>query len=597
MSLILNRRDLDFLLYDFLESDHLHHYPRFAGQGRETYDQIIDLAFTLAEAQFQPHAALVDVDEPRFDGERVSMPAEVKQALDAYVEAGFMGAGFDEELGGLQLPCTLVQAIAALFYAANVSTATYPLLTIGAANLLAAYGDETQRRLYLEPLVAGRYFGTMCLSEPHAGSSLADIRTKAVPQADGSYRLFGSKMWISGGEHELSENIVHLVLAKIEGAPPGVKGISLFAVPRLLVAGDGSLGARNDVRLAGLNHKMGWRGIVNTVLNFGEDEGAIGSLVGEPHRGLAYMFHMMNEARIACGVAAVALSYTGYLHSLDYAKTRRQGRLPGEKDPTTPMVPLTEHADVKRMLLQQKAYAEGGLALGLYSASLVDLQDQGTAEESLKARRLLDILTPIVKTWPAVYGLKANEIAIQVLGGAGYTRDYPLERFYRENRLNAIHEGTTGIQAGDLLGRKVRQEEGAAFDALCDAISADLDPLTKGLSVETEDLAAALGICRQVTHDLVAAAAQVGEVRYLANATLYLDAIGHIVVAWLWLRQAQIASRLLAEGPGEEETAFLQGKLAACRYFFRYELPAARTTLALVAQIDDTCASLDPAVL
>jgi len=593
---ILRRRDLDFLLYDLLEVEALTAYPRFAEQNRETFDQVVDLAWQLAEDLFQPHAAKADAEEPHFDGETVHTLPEMKQALDAYVEAGFMGAAFDTELGGMQLPYTLSKAVSLVFYAANISTTAYAMLTIGAANLLAAYADAWQRERYLKPLVAGRFFGTMCLSEPQAGSSLADIRTRAVPQADGSYRLHGNKMWISGGEHELAENIVHLVLAKIEGAPPGVRGISLFLVPKYLVQEDGSLGARNDVRLAGLNHKMGYRGTVNTVLGFGETDGAVGYLIGEPHKGLACMFHMMNEARIGVGVGAAALSYTGYLHALDYARTRTQGRLPDSKDPTQPMVPLIEHADVKRMLLQQKAYAEGGVALGLYAATLIDREKNGDAAEAEYARRMLEVLTPIAKSWPSEYGLRANELAIQVLGGYGYTRDYPVERFYRDNRLNPIHEGTKGIQAIDLLGRKVRQEEGAAFKLLAGEIAATVADAGRSLPDEAEALGTALGRIVEVTRAMAERAALAGERRYLANATLYLDALGHVVVAWIWLRQAQAARRLLAAGPEGEEKAFLDGKLAACRYFFRYELPTIEPSLAILASLDDTCLETEAGV-
>ncbi len=585
---ILSRRDLDFLLYDLLEAESLARYPRFAEHGRESFQAILDLAEQIAEEQFQPHAAKSDREEPSFDGARVTIIPEVKQALDAYVEAGFLGAGFDEDLGGLQLPYTLVQAVAALFYAANITTAAYPMLTTAAANLLAAYGDESQRERYLKPLVAGRFFGTMCLSEPQAGSSLADIRTRAVPQEDGSYRLHGNKMWISGGEHELSENIVHLVLAKIEGAPPGVRGISLFLVPKFAVAEDGSLAARNDVRLAGLNHKMGYRGTVNTVLNFGEGDGAWGSLIGEAHQGLAYMFHMMNEARIAVGLGAAALSYSGYLHALDYARTRTQGRPPGSKDPKAEMVPLIRHADVKRMLLQQKAYAEGGLALCLYAARLVDEQKNGDEAEALKARRLLDVLTPIVKSWPSEYGLRANDLAIQVHGGYGYTRDYPVERLYRDNRLNPIHEGTKGIQALDLLGRKLRQEEGAAFAALLQEIEATAGSLESHPHL-AEEAAALQRFARrlaEVGETLVASRANLGEERALANATLFLDAAGHLVVAWIWLRQAAVALAKQDRSDDEEERQFLAGKHLACRYFFRYELPAIAPTLELLEGLD-----------
>ncbi|MEQ8651861.1 MAG: acyl-CoA dehydrogenase [Kiloniellales bacterium] len=588
---MLRRRDLEFLLYAVLDAERLAAFPRYHGQTRADFDAILDLAEQLAEEQFQTHAAKVDRDEPQFDGERVQIIPEVKQALDAYVEAGFVGAAFDAELGGLQLPYLIVQAASAFFYAANVATSGYPMLTVAAANLLSVYGDKEQREHYLKPLIAGRFFGTMCLSEPQAGSSLADIRTRAVPQADGSYRLFGNKMWISGGEHDLADNIVHLVLAKIEGAPAGVRGISLFLVPKYPVAADGSLGARNDVRLAGLNHKMGYRGTVNTVLNFGEKQGAWGSLIGKPQQGLAAMFHMMNEARIAVGLGAACLAYSGYLHALDYATTRSQGRPPGAKDPAEPMVPLIRHADVKRMLLQQKVYAEGSLALCLYAASLVDEQKNGAPETALRARRLLDVLTPIVKSWPSEYGLKANDLAIQVHGGYGYTRDYPVERLYRDNRLNPIHEGTKGIQAMDLLGRKLRQEDGAAFALLLKEISK-----TARAHEDSDDFgeeAAALYQYKlrfeSLGETLVRAAARKGVEPALANATLFLDALGHLVVAWQWLIQAATALSQRQAELSEEERGFLDGKVLACRYFYTYELPTIEPSLDLLHDLDEIC--------
>ncbi len=382
----------------------------------------------------------------------------------------------DGEFGGAQLPVTVAEAGFAWFSAANVSTTGYLMLTIANANLLAKFGTPEQIDAFLRPMLAGRFSGTMALSETQAGSSLADILTRAEPQDDGTYRLFGSKMWISGAEHELTDNIVNLVLAKIPGGPPGTKGISLFIVPKYLVGDDGSVGERNDVVLAGLNHKMGQRGITNTVLNFGEGRftpggqpGAVGYLVGEPHRGLTYMFHMMNEARLGVGMGAVSLGYTGYLKSLEYARERPQGRPVTAKDPSAPQIPIIEHADVKRMLLAQKAYVEGGMALLLYCAKLVDLQHSAESDEERDATTLLlDILTPVGKSWPSQWCLEANSLAIQVHGGYGYTREYDVEQHYRDNRLNPIHEGTHGIQSLDLLGRKVTQRGGASLAALGD---------------------------------------------------------------------------------------------------------------------------------
>ncbi|MBX9630057.1 MAG: acyl-CoA dehydrogenase, partial [Burkholderiales bacterium] len=464
---IVNRRDLDFVLYELLEAQTLTQRDRYRDHSRETFDAVIDTAHKIAVEQFAPHARAADEDEPRFENGRVVMIPEVKQALEAFREAGFISASFDAELGGMQLPVTVAQAAFAIFNGANIATAAYPFITVANANLLLAFGSEDQKRRYLGHLLSGRFFGTMCLSEPQAGSSLSDIVTRAEPQPDGTYRLFGQKMWISGGEHELSENIVHLVLARIKGAPAGVKGISLFVVPKFLVNDDGSIGARNDVQLAGLNHKMGYRGTTNCVLNFGEGAGAIGTLVGEPHKGLACMFHMMNEARVGVGLGAVMLGYSGYLHALEYARERSQGRPVLAKDPTKPPVKIIEHPDIRRMLLAQKAYVEGGLALSLYAARLVDDERSAPDDKTRRdAKLLLEVLTPIVKAWPSQWCLAANDLAIQVHGGYGYTREYPVERLYRDNRLNPIHEGTNGIQALDLMGRKVGMDDGMAIQLL-----------------------------------------------------------------------------------------------------------------------------------
>ena len=551
----------------------------------------MDSAFQIAEEYFAPHAAKLDENEPWFDGERVHIIPEVSQALNVYRDAGFLAASFDNDQGGLQLPWVINQSCLAVFAAANVSTVGYGILTVAAANMLNAFGSENQKQLYLRPMLEGRFFGTMCMSEPHAGSSLTDIRTEAQPQSDGTYRITGTKMWISGGEHDLSENIVHMVLAKIPGSPPGVKGISLFIVPRLLVDNDGTSGPGNDVTLVGLNHKMGWRGIVNTVLNFGEKGECTGYLVGEPNKGLGYMFHMLNEARIAVGLEAASLGYSGYLNSLEYARNRPQGRHPDEKDPEKPQLPIINHADVRRMLLLQKSYVEGALSLLLFCALLLDLQRVTTDEnEKEDISLLLDLLTPIAKSWPAEFCLEANKLAIQVLGGYGYTRDFPVERLYRDNRLNAIHDGTTGMHALDLLGRKVMMHDGRAFDLLLDRIAATITE-TASLAELDEfrgQLDAAAQTVKSTTLVLQAAAKRGETRRYLANATIYLEMLGHVVIAWMWLQQAAVAMRRLGESAGDT-SGFYRGKLNALQFFFRYELPKIYAQADLLASLDNTC--------
>ncbi len=594
MSQVCNRRDLDFLLHEVLAVESLLERPRYAMHDRLSLDAVLALAFRLAEEELAPHAALADVREPEVvDGRVVQIP-ETAAALAVLREAGFFAATVSEDEGGMQLPFVVGQACMALFKGANVSTSGYLLLTRAAANLLEAHGSPEQKRRYMMPMNAGRFFGTMCLSEPDVGTSLADIRTRAVPRGDGTYALRGNKMWISGGEHELSETIIHLVLAKLPDAPPGARGISLFIVPRHRLDAQGNPGEDNNVVLAGLNHKMGYRGITNCLLNFGESGETVAELVGEPHRGLAYMFHMMNEARIGVGLGATMLGYGGYLASLAYARERRQGRPLDARDPAAPPVAIVEHPDVRRMLLQQKAYVEGGLMLGLWCGLLVDEQKTAPKETAREhARRLLDILTPVAKAWPSEFCLEANKQAIQVLGGCGYTRDFPVERLYRDNRLNPIHEGTNGIQALDLLGRKAVMEEGACFAALGSEIAAMAnDAAGAGLAAEARLLEEAWEAVAAARAASVDHAEVHGAAAGLANATAFLYGFGHVVVTALWLRQGAVAVRALERG--SEEEAFYRGKLQAMRYMVRHELHLARawlhTTLTADATVLETAA-------
>jgi alkylation response protein AidB-like acyl-CoA dehydrogenase len=591
-SKIINRRDLDFQLFEVLDTEALTARPRYAEHTRETFNAAIDTALEIAAEKFAPHYRKADENEPTFDGERVHMIPEVKEAVEALAGAGFIAAAQDYELGGMQLPVTVAQATLAVFKAANIASSAYPFLTVGNANVIGRFGTPNQRERFLKPLLAGRWFGTMALTEPQAGSSLSDITTTATPNADGTYSIRGNKIFISGGDHELTENIVHLVLAKIPGGPPGVKGISLFIVPKYRVNSDGSVGVRNDVALAGLIHKMGYRGTTSTMLSFGENGRCIGELVGEPHRGLSYMFQMMNEARIGVGLGAVVLGYVGYLHALEYARARPQGRPLAAKDPQTPQIPIIGHADVRRMLLAAKSYVEGGLALCLYAARLVDEQHTAATPQAQRdAGALLDLLTPIVKSWPAQYCLEASSLAIQVHGGYGYTREYPVEQLYRDNRLNPIHEGTHGIQALDLLGRKVVMDGGTALRLLGREIARDLEMAIErndeALQSYARDLKQAWERTASVTQTL-ATGMRNDAGAALANASVYLEALGHVVVAWLWLRQAVAAARGLDRASGGDAD-FYRGKLAACRYFIRWELPKTRAQFDLLESRDRTC--------
>lgn len=613
------RQTLDFLLHDWLHAETLTQRPRYAEHSRETFDAVLDTCERIAREKYAPFNRLIDTEEPRTvteaDGSlRVVLPQATHEAQRAYAESGMLSAAQDYDIGGMQLPYLVEAAANSFFGLASISMGS-GLLTVGNANLLMVHGTPKQKEVFALKEFSGQWSGTMCLSEPQAGSSLSDIATKAVPDGDGyaqdplgpRYRLRGNKMWISAGEHELTENIVHLVLAKIPGPDgklvPGVKGISLFIVPKKLVNADGALtGQRNDVALAGLNHKCGWRGTTNTLLNFGEGKfpvngapGAVGYLVGQPGEGLRCMFHMMNEARIGIGMAATMLGMAGYQAALEYAKNRPQGRpiMGTGKDAAAPQVRIIEHADVKRMLLAQKAYCEGSLALQLYCARLVDEQRTGTPEAVDEARLLLEVLTPIAKSWPSEWCLEANSLAIQVHGGYGYTRDFPVEQYWRDQRLNMIHEGTHGVQALDLLGRKVRMEGGRGLTLLAARMNATIERAIQqpDLAEHANALAEAL---QQIGAATKAAWATENPTEALANAVPYLQAFGHVVLAWMWLDLACCAARAdtrVAQFPAERRA----GVLHATRYFFHYELTKIKPWLQVVAARDLTCATMPEA--
>ena len=594
---LLDQRDLEFMLYELFDAESLTSRERYSDHNRETFDAAISTARTVAEKYFLPIRQKVDTNQPTFDGEKVDMIPEIKVALDAVMDAGLAYPSADYELGGMQLPALVTAVSGAYLSAAGSTTMGYIALTNANANLINAHGTDEQKNTWVEPMRNGRFAGTMAMSEPGAGSSLADLTTYAIPAEDGSYRVTGNKIWISGGDHELNENIVHLVLARVKGAPKGVKGISLFIVPKFLVNDDGSLGERNDVTLAGLFHKMGGRGQTSTALNFGEKDGAVAYLVGEENRGLMYMFHMMNEARIMVGSGAAITALCGYQYSLDYARERPQGRLPSSKDPLAPPVNIIEHADVRRMLLAQKAYSEGAYALCLLGTKLADdLHTAPTEEERQQAHTLLDFLTPIIKSWPSEYGPKANYYAIQVLGGSGYVNEHPVEMMYRDNRLNPIHEGTTGIQSLDLLARKVPQNGLAGYMACLAAMQETIVEARElpELNDFAAELEGAIVTLKQITEFLLGSMMEKNIDLVLANSVKYLDLFGNVVLAWIWLKQGIVASKGLASKPHSADENFYRGKLQALRYFYRFELPEIGPWAKLLMDLDDTTYAMSP---
>jgi alkylation response protein AidB-like acyl-CoA dehydrogenase len=591
---IVNRAYLDFVLKDWLDLAAVLRRERFADHDMAAVDAVIELVLELGENLLAPCYRAADLNEPMLhqDG-AVSVLPDIKQAVHALIAAGLFGAGFDEADGGAQLPALVYMAAQGLLSGANISAAAFMMLTTGNARLIRHFGSEAHIKTFAHPSIAGQTMGTMCLSEPDAGSSLADITTRAVPDGEDllgqRFRLFGNKMWISGGDHDITENITHLVLAKIPESDGtlavGTRAISLFIVPKILADGQ-----CNDVIVAGLNHKMGYRGIPNCALNFGEGKhkpggqaGAIGYLIGQAGQGLAYMFMMMNEARVTVGLGAAMLSYRGYLAALSYAKERPQGRPLGARG--GPQVAIIEHDDVKLMLLKQKAFAEGGLSLALLGARLLD--DEAThpdAATRLAAGQKLALLTPVIKTWTSEMGQEALHLSIQVHGGAGYTRDYLPEQLYRDNRLNPIHEGTTGIQGMDLVGRKLRREKATSFHAFANEVADTINRArAQGLDHLATPLEEVWQALEKATHILLVAP---DEMTAMRHATAFLHAFGHGVVGHIWLEQALLATAHTSDNL--DKTHLHQGIMMAAHYFHTIELPRIPAWLAPILRQDGT---------
>ncbi|MGO2340663.1 MAG: acyl-CoA dehydrogenase [Psychrobacter sp.] len=591
---LLNDFELPFQLYDVLGTESLTEHAKFSEHNRETFDAVLETANKIATDLFLPHNHVADKNEPQFDGKKVSMIDDVKVAFDAFRESGFIAGRYRFEDGGMQLPETVMTAVAGYFMAANPSTTAYPFLTTAAINVISHFASDEIKTAFMPRMLIGEFTGTMALTEPHAGSSLADIKTTAVKQDDGTYRVKGSKIYISGGDHELSDNIVHLVLAKIPGGPGGVKGISLFAVPKYRLNEDASVGERNDVHLTGLIHKLGYRGTTSTALSFGDEGDCHGYLIGEAHFGLRYMFKMMNEARIAVGFGASMVGYRGYQYSLDYAKDRTQGRIAPNNKPEDAATAIINHGDVKRMLLAQKAYSEGGISLCLYGSNLID-RINTCEDETLKNEltELLDLLTPVLKAWPSEYGPKANDLGIQVLGGAGYTREYHAEQFWRDNRLNPIHEGTNGVQALDLSFRKLWQKGGLGIQILKREITQDLERIT---TPESAQLAGKLMPYMDQLHEVLVHLGKVLQTEealtLTGNAQALMNIFASIVLSWIWIRQASKAEQLLSTTQDIEQQNFYKGKIQAAKYFIDWELPLVKRDIEILTNTNSVCTDM-----
>jgi len=593
----VSMRNLKFLLYELFDVEALTRYPYFHEHNREIFDLVLETGLKMGTDLLYPVLAEMDRNPPRFEGGRVYVHPSVRTLMRACGEGGWIGAHAPYEKGGQQIPAMLLMAFRFIFAAANYSASVYPFLTSGAAHLIESFGSCELNETYVPKMFSGEWQGTMALTEPQAGSSLADITTTAEPTEHGYYKIRGQKIFISAADHDGVDNVVNLLLARIKGAPAGVKGISLFVVPKKRINEKGQL-EDNDVATAGIYHKLGYRGSPITQLSLGENNDCRGWLVGEPHNGLRYMFQLMNEARIEVGMGAAAIASAAYYASLEYARERPQGRKVTSKDPSQPQIPIMEHPDVKRMLLFQKAVVEGSLALLLQCARYMDLLTAlPDGPEREVCDLLLDLLTPVAKTYPSEMGILSVSAGLQCLGGYGYCDEFPLEQYYRDVRIHPIHEGTTGIQGLDLLGRKVVMKNGRAFQLFLDEVrSAAREAAQKeSLARQAEELRRAADTLEDVTRHLTGLALQGKIDLFLADATLYLECFGLVAIAWQWLLQALAAQKALERAPADADTAFYRGKLYAFRYYFAYELPKVQGLVATLKQSNGLTVEMDPA--
>ena len=588
-------RNLRFLLYDVLDVESLTRYPMFEDHSRETFDLVVDTAMRMASELLHPILQEMDRVPPELVDGTVRVHPKLKAFIREAGDGGWIGASFPEEHGGQQIPLTVFAAYRFALAAANYSASVFPFLTTGAAHLVLSFGSEELIERYTPPMLDGRWQGTMALTEPQAGSSLADITTRAEPTDDGYYRITGQKIFISAGDHDAVENVIHLMLARIKGGPAGIKGISLFAVPKKRIGPDESL-VDNDVACATLYHKMGYRGTPLTQLSLGENGDCRGELVGEPHQGLKYMFQMMNEARIDVGLGATAIASAAYHAALEYARERPQGRRITERDPEKPQIPIIEHADVKRMLLFQRSVTEGALSLILQLSLYADLIAVTEGDERDRYQTLLDLLTPVAKSYPSEMGILSTSQALQCLGGYGYCDEFPVEQHFRDMRIHPIHEGTTGIQALDLLGRKIVRNGGQAAFTYAEEVRKVIARAREHepLKTQAEELDAALERLSQVTASLGAMALEGKIEEFLADATVYLEYFGIIAIGWQWLSQAVVAHQALQNNVTEDRANFLSGKLHTFQYYFAYELPRSEGLARILTKTSGLTVSMKP---
>lgn len=567
---------LHFLLMDVLNIEDILQEEKYKDYDKESIFMLLDSMKTYADKELYPCFREMDEKPVVYKDGKIIVHPQIGKLMKDAAEQGWLGIHFPYEDGGMQVPHVVSNAIFHIMEAANNNAAGYVGLTTGAADLIRTFGDKSLFDTYVPKMLSGEWGGTMCLTEPQAGSSLSDIKTTAYPQEDGTYKIKGQKIFISGGDHEYCNNFVHLTLVRIEGAPKGTKGISLMVVPKRRILADGTLQS-NDVITAGDFQKLGQKGYATTHLVFGENDDCYGYLVGEANLGLKYMFLMMNGARIDVGLSAASTMMAAYYASLQYARERPQGRKlqsTGKKDPTVEQTLIINHPDVRRMLLLQKAYSEGSVALLLECSMLTDLTHIKEGAEKKAAADMLDLLTPIAKTFPSEKGIISISNGLQVLGGYGFCSDFILQQYYRDIRIMSLYEGTTGIQSIDLLGRKVLMNNGETLKALAQNIMEGIERASTfdELKEYGAQLANALGDVQKALNHLMPFAQEGNFQAYLADATIFMDMMGTVVIAHQWLKMATTAKEKLVKGDLQSPEAFYESKIHTMKFFFKYDL-------------------------
>ena len=580
---------LKFLLFDVHGIKDILNFDKYSDFDEESISMFIDSAKDVADKELYPYYRDFDKYPAKYEDGGIKVHPQIENILKSIYEIGWVGAHMKPQNGGMNMPHMLVGAAGHIFNAANNHAPAYIALTVGSANLITSFGTQEQIETYVPNMLTLDWLGTMCLTEPEAGSSLGNLRTTATPSENGYYKIKGQKIFISGGDHQFGKNFIHLLLARIDGAPEGTKGISMFVVPKLRINSDGNL-EPNDVLTAGDYQKMGQKGYCTAHLMFGENDDCRGYLIGEANHGLKYMFQMMNQARLEVGLAASSITIASYYHSLQYAHERIQGsRLATKGEKITEQTEIINHADVRRMLMMQRAVGIGSLSLIIEALKYSDLETVLEGEEKENVDLLLDLLTPMAKAYPSDFGIQATSYGVQTLGGYGFTVDFLQEQFMRDIRITSIYEGTTTIQAMDLLGRKVTAKNGKSLLLLMEKIN---NTIAEAKNIESiakyaSELEKGIGVVQKTLEFLLPFAFQMNYERFLKDATLFLELMSHVVISWQWLKIG------ITSLNSEQSEEFTNANLLTLEYYFNYELPKINSLKEIITKEQTTTLQKD----